>query len=311
MASVQQYVFFDFEMLCSNRGMPFSEMEAIRLGAVKYDLESEQISYFDRFIQPKNRKPLSKFCKQLTGIKDEDLVNASDFKEVFGDFLTWIGGVKRSRFFSWSPSDLSRLKIDTEKHAVPATTIKKIEKRYVDFQAIFTKRVSKTNHSVENALQLYDLSFVGEKHHPMYDALNTLRIYLRFLHEPVTSDIIMVKQFMLDDVPKDKLHLNKKISSQFKKDIHAYLQELHAMYRMKDAAKVIKRTRRLVEKYENILINRSSLFSKENVKSIGLFVDFYHDLLMCYDEHLVYSSKVMILDEHMVKPIDLLLLKLG
>jgi len=195
MADVKQFIFFDFEMLCSNKGMPFEDMEAIRLGAVKYNIETEDIEFFDRYIQPTKRVSLSRFCTELTGIKDTDLVGASNFKNVFEDFLTWIGGIKKSRFFSWSTSDLSRLKIDAEKHEISLATIKKIEQRYVDFQAIFTKRVSKNNVSVENGLALYNLQFEGEKHNPMYDAYNTLRIYLSFLNEPVQSDFIMIKQY--------------------------------------------------------------------------------------------------------------------
>ncbi|MEK1832729.1 hypothetical protein AAAC51_38820 [Priestia megaterium] len=45
MADVKQFIFFDFEMLCSNKGMPFEDMEAIRLGAVKYNIETENIEF--------------------------------------------------------------------------------------------------------------------------------------------------------------------------------------------------------------------------------------------------------------------------
>ncbi|WP_237894074.1 exonuclease domain-containing protein [Priestia megaterium] len=99
MADVKQFIFFDFEMLCSNKGMPFEDMEAIRLGAVKYNIETEDIEFFDRYIQPTKRVSLSRFCTELTGIKDTDLVGASNFKNVFEDFLTWIGGIKKIPFF--------------------------------------------------------------------------------------------------------------------------------------------------------------------------------------------------------------------
>ncbi|MDQ0804955.1 hypothetical protein [Priestia megaterium] len=38
MADVKQFIFFDFEMLCSNKGMPFEDMEAnsARRGEVQY-----------------------------------------------------------------------------------------------------------------------------------------------------------------------------------------------------------------------------------------------------------------------------------
>ncbi|MFA9557031.1 3'-5' exonuclease [Evansella sp. AB-rgal1] len=309
--TVKQYIFFDFEMLCSNYGMPIDKMEAIRLGAVKYDLESETIEYFDQYIKPLNKKPLSSFCKELTGITDKDLKNANDFSFVFQEFLKWIGGVKRSRFFSWSSSDLTRLKIDANNHNIPLTTIKKMEKRYIDFQAIFTKRVSKNNPSVENALQLYGLSFIGEQHNPMYDAYNTLRIYLHFLHEPEKTEKIMLKQFIMEEVPSNRSEINKTIKDCFQNDMLCFLDQFNEMYRMKDAMKMIKQTRRMVKKYENILINRSGLFWKENVDSIQLLLEFYHELLVAYDEHFHHSSKIMILDESIVLPIKHVLQKRG
>ena len=256
MADVKQFIFFDFEMLCSNKGMPFEDMEAIRLGAVKYNIETEDIEFFDRYIQPTKRVSLSRFCKELTGIKDTDLVGASNFKNVFEDFLTWIGGIKKSRFFSWSTSDLSRLKIDAAKHEISLATIKKIEQRYVDFQEIFTKRVSENNVSVENGLALYNLQFEGKKHNPMYDAYNTLRIYLSFLNEPVQSDFIMIKQFILEEVPQNIKEMNATLRTTIQKDLHIFAEELNEIYKMKDALKIIKRTQRIVKKYENILINR-------------------------------------------------------
>ncbi|MEH7684014.1 3'-5' exonuclease, partial [Priestia megaterium] len=220
MADVKQFIFFDFEMLCSNKGMPFEDMEAIRLGAVKYNIETEDIEFFDHYIQPTKRESLSRFCKELTGINDTDLVGASNFKNVFEDFLTWIGGIKKSRFFSWSTSDLSRLKIDAAKHEISLATIKKIEQRYVDFQEIFTKRVSENNVSVENGLALYNLQFEGKKHNPMYDAYNTLRIYLSFLNEPVQSDFIMIKQFILEEVPQNIKEMNATLRTTIQKDLH-------------------------------------------------------------------------------------------
>ncbi|KKI94090.1 exonuclease [Bacillus sp. SA1-12] len=304
MAEIKQYVFFDFEMLCSNFGMAFENMEAIRLGAVKYDLETEDISYFDRMIKPESQEPLSEFCKALTGIEDADLENASNFKLVFADFLDWVGGVKKSRYFSWSPSDLSRLKIDADKHDIPLRTITKIEKRYIDFQEIFKKRVAKQNVSVEDALAFYGLKFVGEKHHPMYDAYNTLRIYLSFLNEPVQSDLIMLKQFIFEEeLPHDADLINKKLEYHLKQDAKLLAEQLREVYQMRDAKKLFKPIRRIVEKYENVLINRSGLFTKENMHHAERLVAFYHQLLLSYNEHISYSSKIIIFDEYLLKPL--------
>ncbi|MCL7748686.1 3'-5' exonuclease [Halalkalibacter alkaliphilus] len=310
MAELKQYIFFDFEMLCSDKGMTFESMEAIRIGAVKYDLKTEKVSTFDQYIKPTSTKPLSLFCKNLTGIEDKQLVNANDFKTVFEDFLTWVGGIKKSRFFSWSPSDLNRLRIDAAEHAIPNSTITKIEKRYVDFQEIFTKRVSRTNASVESALQLYGLQFIGEKHNPMYDSYNTLRIYLNFLHTPVESDLLMLKHFIFEEEPYSVARINLQLKDKLICDLSSLIDH-HDIFQMKEARKLLKRTRNLVKKYNNILINRSGLFDKENVLLVEKLVVFYHDFLQIFEEHDTCSSKVLILDDYIVKPVMQLQLKRG
>lgn len=299
MAELKQLIFFDFEMLCSDRGMPYEDMEAIRLGAVKYDIETEQISYFDRFIRPEQTDPLSDFCKELTGINDSDLVFAQNFASVFSDFLHWIGGVKRSRFYSWSSSDMSRLKVDANRHHLPETTIKKIEKRYIDFQAIFTRRVSKTNMSVENALSLYHLSFIGDKHNPMYDSYNTWRIYKHFIKDRLKTDLIMLKQFGFPELTDDQA-----LKNVLKSDVASFISELDDMYPLKQVKKILKRLQRLVGKYENIVINRSGVFSQDMIQQIVLLNEFYQELLSSYQEHSQHASKVMILHQHMLQPVQ-------
>lgn len=70
---------------------------------------------------------LSCFCIELIGIKDIDLVGVSNFKNVFEDFLIWIGGIKKFCFFFWFISDLFCLKIDVVKYEIFFVIIKKIE----------------------------------------------------------------------------------------------------------------------------------------------------------------------------------------
>ncbi|KAF0815792.1 exonuclease [Bacillus sp. ZZV12-4809] len=305
MAELRQLIFFDFEMLCSKNGMMFEDMEAIRLGAVKVDVASGRVSEFDRFIRPQQTSPLSSFCKELTGISDSDLEFADTFPEVFKDFLFWVGGVKKAKFYSWSSSDILRLKADALRHNLPQTTIEKITNRYVDFQAVFTKRASRTSASVEKALSFYGLSFIGEPHHPMYDAYNTLRIYQSFKEKLVKTDLIMVEQFILQEgelPPDDKLNLE--IKHVLHEDLAGFYSSINDTLRMKDAWKLIKRTKKLVEKYENILINRSGIFEGELIAAVEELINFYKELQTAYREHCSYTSKIMILHEQMVNPLE-------
>lgn len=290
-------------MLCSDQGMSFDSMEAIRLGAVKYDLETEKTSTFDQYIKPESTKPLSAFCKNLTGITDEDLEKANSFTTVFSEFLSWVGGVKKSQFFSWSQSDLIRLKLDASVHDIPNSVLSKIEKRYIDFQEIFTKRVSKTNASVETALQLYGLDFIGEKHNPMYDSYNTLRIYQQFLRFPIVTDLIMVEKFIFDNDSYLIGDINEELDKRLKSDLIS-LVGYDDVFQMKEAKKLVKKTRNLVKKYNNIRLNRSGLFNETIIRNIENLIRFHHRLVAAYEEHAAFSSNVLILDEYLYQPLN-------
>lgn len=304
MTDVKQLVFFDFEMLCSKEGMPFANMESIRLGAVKYDLVSKEISYFDEFIKPTQTEPLSSFCKNLTHIDDEDLASAQTFPVVLRNFIHWAGSLKTSRFFSWSSNDISRLELDSLRHNLPHQVISALKSRYIDFQAIFTKRVSKINLSVENALSLYNLEFVGEKHNPMYDAYNTLRIYLCFHEEIFHSELLMLKHFIFIDreIPLNE-NINKQVKLYLKKDLQAFFNDIPIISNIRTGKKLLKQTSKLVKKYENILLNRAQLFHDDLLLYVRLLVQFYYDLLGSYNKHYSYGCKILILHEHMTTPL--------
>ncbi len=297
MAEIQQYVFFDFEMLCSDQGMPYESMESIRIGAVKYELGSGSIHFFDRYIKPINNEPLSNFCKELTGIRDIELLFADSFDVIFKSFLFWVGGVKKTQFFSWSKSDLTRLQLDAKNHEIPITTIDEISKRYVDFQAVFSRRVTKNNVSVENALKLYGLDFIGEPHNPMYDAYNTLRIYFSFINEPERTDILMLEHYLLGEPISCMLQINEKLDECLNKDIKELMRDIHFIYPMKTFLKVLKNTQKRIIKYQNVQANRSKMVSRTNLQKINQLNTFYKELKSSYAEHNMYGCKVLILED--------------
>jgi inhibitor of KinA sporulation pathway (predicted exonuclease) len=297
MANLTQYVFFDFEMLCSNKGMPFEEMEAIRLGAVKYDLHSEKLSFFDEYIKPDNRKPLSMFCKKLTGIEDKDLRGAEGFADVFSAFLYWVNGVKKTRFYSWSKSDLSRLNADAARHGIPAATLDKINARYIDFQEVFSNRAANNTPSVENALALYGLDFIGETHNPMFDSYNTLRIFFAFERNPQLTDRVMAERFILPGRKISMDQINLEVKLQFARDMEEFFSSLQWIYKIKDAQLLVRKAKKICKKYKNVAGSSSGVFDEAIRKDVKDFALFYEGLKKDYLEHITYSSRILILDE--------------
>lgn len=191
-----QLIFFDIEMLCDKNTIPFSKMESIRLAAVKYHKKSEEKEFFDAFIKPSKGAKLSPFCKELTGIKQEEVDSAESFPTVFSEFLEWIGPIEESHFYSWGTNDIERLKHDIELHNLSENYFSVINQRYSDFQKTFTKFISGQDLSVENSLRLYDLPFEGDKHNPLYDALNTLQIYLQFKDNKDFNPILQLNEMV-------------------------------------------------------------------------------------------------------------------
>lgn len=304
MPEATQLIFFDFEMLCSERGMSFFDMEAIRLGAVKYNLITNEITFFDHYIKPHQQEPLSNFCKNLTNIKDQDIADANDFSQVLNEFVSWVGNIDNSRFYSWSSNDLSRLELDANRNGHSIKVINEIKLRYIDFQKLFSKRVTKTNPSVEHALSLYDLNFEGVLHNPMYDAYNTLRVYLAFTKELVKSDLIMLNHFVFThDDNHLETNINEKLSFVIKNDLFNLLDNIEPITNIRNAKKLLKRTNKVVKKYENILINRSGIFDQKILLLVRLIVEFYKDLQASYNEHDLYGSKIFILHEHLTSPL--------
>lgn len=304
MAKVSQFVFFDFEMLCAENGMPFEKMEAIRLGAVKYDLNTEKTTFFDAYIKPQQRDPLTSFCKSLTHIEDKDLAIAPDFSTVLTQFLDWVGEGE-TKFFSWSSNDLSRLHLDASRNNIPKASFVKVSTNYVDFQKIFAKRVTKTNPSVVNALALYGLTFEGEMHNPMYDAFNTLRVYLEFNRDLVKTDLIMLDHYIFqNEISLFFTNINEAVKKIYKEDMYSLCNDLQQIVNIRTAAKLLKRTKKLVKKYENILYNRSKMFDDEIIMFVRLLVQFQIELSSCYNEHYAYGYKVIILPEYMMTPLQ-------
>ncbi|MFE4521677.1 hypothetical protein ACFRCQ_05900 [Cytobacillus firmus] len=49
---------------------------------------------------------------------------------------------------------------------------------------------------------------------------------------------------------------------------------MNVAFRMKDAWKLIKKTKKLVEKYENILLSRSGIFDDELISGVEELINF-------------------------------------
>lgn len=155
--------------------------EIIELGGttlMNLDGKLEVLGSFTEFVKPKLHPKLSKFCKKLTSITQEDVNNAPDFQTALKSFrekakLTVKGmSCRRMIFGSWSPYDRKQIRKDCKRHELryPFGRYWDIEKSFSDYME------EQRLYSVTNALIALGKEYEGQLHRAIYDAENTATI---------------------------------------------------------------------------------------------------------------------------------------
>lgn len=77
--------------------------EIIEVGAVKVSPEGRVVGEFSQLVKPTLTKGVGGFVHHLTGIGDEDLIQARPLEDVLPAFAAWVG--PGARMITWSPTD--------------------------------------------------------------------------------------------------------------------------------------------------------------------------------------------------------------
>ncbi len=182
------HIFVDFEMNIIAKEL-FDEikdchMEIIEIGAVAIDEKLQEIGSYKCYIKPQYNEHIMPRYVELTGINDDMVAGAADFKKCFFDFLDWcgsFGGFKGYTIYSWSKSDLDQIKrelkfkkINTEQHKV-----KWMLSHWHDYQKEFCKLIGLTHPiSLNRAVNSLKQEFSGNMHDALCDAKNTAKLFV-------------------------------------------------------------------------------------------------------------------------------------
>ena len=112
------FLIVDLEATCSDDGSISREsMEIIEIGAVMLNRSSWEIdSEYQQFIKPVRHPILTKFCRKLTTITQQDVDTAPTFPEVMTYFKQWIDTYPKNTFCSWGNYDKTQFIQDCEFH---------------------------------------------------------------------------------------------------------------------------------------------------------------------------------------------------
>jgi inhibitor of KinA sporulation pathway (predicted exonuclease) len=176
-AGERHLIAVDVEATCWKKGVFSRKKETIEIGAVRLLLDRAESSWpgFQTFVRPLRLPRLSSFCRELTGIAQEDIDAAPAFPEALRLFLEWAQPLEQVILAAWSRYDLWQLDLDLEAHGLP-----KLAVPFLDVKKLAGRMVGSRNFE-ETARALAPDDRGMPRHRALADAHRTARILHRLL----------------------------------------------------------------------------------------------------------------------------------
>jgi len=175
------FIIFDLEATCWRGAPPNNVQEIIEIGAIKINGYGEEAGSFNRFIKPTVNQQLSAFCTELTGIEQHQVSSAESFPAVLDLFWEWIDLENGDyTLVSWGSEDKLLLSNDCRLHDVEAGWLAPHLNLKNAYRHI--KRLNKPT-GLLKTLEREGLDFDGRHHRAIFDAINTSKIFIKYLDE--------------------------------------------------------------------------------------------------------------------------------
>ena len=169
------YLIIDLEATCSDDGsIPESEMEIIEIGAVMQNSKTFEIeSEFQTFVKPVRHPELTRFCLELTKIRQDDVDVAPVFPQACEMMKGWMADFPDALFCSWGNYDRNQFVTDCNFHGIEYP----FGAEHINLKAQFSKSSGPRKRvGIAGALKYLGLEFEGTHHRGIDDARNIARI---------------------------------------------------------------------------------------------------------------------------------------
>ena len=131
---------------------------------------------FQTFVRPRRLPRLSTFCRELTGITQENVDAAPTFPEALRLFLDWLQPWEQVVIATWSHYDLWQLNLDLESHGLPELALPFLDVKKLAARVVGSKSFEET------VRELAPDAPMMPRHRAIADARRTARILYRLLH---------------------------------------------------------------------------------------------------------------------------------
>ncbi|PNF42020.1 3'-5' exoribonuclease 1 [Cryptotermes secundus] len=187
------YVIVDFEATCQETNVPDYQHEIIEFPAVLVSTELQQvIDHFQAYCRPVLNSTLSGFCKELTGITQEDVDTADTFPQVVKDFEAWLtkhklGSKHKFTVVTDGPWDMGRFLYGQCK--ISGLPYPKFAKKWINIRKAFSNFYKCRRFSLKMMLEHLELDFEGRPHCGLDDARNIARVLLRMISDGASIQV--------------------------------------------------------------------------------------------------------------------------
>ena len=153
----------------------------IEIGAVKLNRYGEELGSFNQFVRPRINEQLSAFCMELTGIEQAQISRAERFPKVIQHFMDWAEIYEEEYVLvAWGREDRMLLQNDCMLHDLEYDWLEP----YLNLKRAY-KQLKKLNkpYGLQKSLTKEGFEFDGQPHRAIDDAINTVKIFRRYLDE--------------------------------------------------------------------------------------------------------------------------------
>ncbi len=176
--------------------------EIIQMGAVLLDEDFHEIGTQMQYVHPEHGV-IDPNIQNLTGIRNSQVRKAPKLERALVQLLDWIGE-REYRIYAWSDADWYQLSHEIRAKEITDPRILSFmeSERWVDYQAVFSKRFSLHRPiGLEEALLRADIKAEGRFHDGLDDAVNTGRLIEKVEKNPE----LMLLDFSVPTKPSEHL----------------------------------------------------------------------------------------------------------
>lgn len=190
------YIIFDLEFnqdynpLKEDRSVitPKCPFEIIQIGAVKLNESLKTISSLDRLVKPQIYTNINPFVKEMTGITEDLLDTAKPFKEIYKEFIEFIGDITNI-LCVWGMTDIRELFRNVDYHGLDTS---QIPKEYIDLQRYASRYFNCSkgiNIGLHNSINLLNIPIENEFHNAFNDACYTVQVFKRICNRNIKPSV--------------------------------------------------------------------------------------------------------------------------